>query len=57
MYLVFDQYLDLYKSNLVIDTFTLVTHVGGLIGFCKEVLWISFIIFSGYEFVKRFFSV
>ena len=54
MYLIFDQSVDLYKSNLVIDTTALLTHLGGDIGFCKEVLWILFIIFSAFEYARRY---
>ena len=54
MYLIFDQSVDLYKSNLVIDIFALLTHLGGDVGFCKEVLWILFIIFSGFDYARRY---
>ena len=57
LYLVLDQTVDLYKSNLVIDTFSLFTHVGGIMGFCKEILWILLIIFSGFDYARRYFSV
>ena len=56
MYLIFDQTVDLYKSNLVVDTFTLFTHVGGEMGFCKEILWILFTIFNGFEYVRRYIT-
>ena len=54
MYLIFDQSVDLYKSNLVINTPALLTHLGGDIGFCKEVLWILFLIFSAFEYARRY---
>ena len=57
LYLIFDQTVDLYKSNLVVDTFTLFTHVGGIMGFCKEILWILLIISSGFEYARRYYSV
>ena len=40
MFLIFDQVVELYKSHLVIDNFTLFTRLGGEVGFCKEILWV-----------------
>ena len=54
MFLIFDQSVDLYKSNLVVSTSGLLTRIGGDMGFCKEILWIIFIIFSGFEIAKSF---
>ena len=54
MFIIFDQSVDLYKSNLVVDTFSLLTRLGGDVGFCKEILWILFIILSGFEFGRSF---
>ena len=39
MYLVFDQVVDVSRSQLVVDGLTLLNRLGGTIGFCKELLW------------------
>ena len=44
MFLVFDQLVDVSRSQLVINTFSLLNRLGGYIGFCKEILWITLLI-------------
>ena len=54
MFLIFDQSVDLYKSNLVVSTSGLLTRIGGDMGFCKEIFWLLFILFSGFEIARSF---
>ena len=44
MFLVYEQIVEVSRSQLVINTFTLVNRLGGCIGFCKEILWLTLLI-------------
>lgn len=44
MFLVYEQIVEVSRSQLVINTFTLVNRLGGYIGFCKEILWLTLLI-------------
>ena len=57
MFLIFDQVVDVFKSHLVIDTFTLFTRLGGDVGFCKEIIWVIFITISIGQYARKYLSV
>lgn len=44
MFIIYDQIVDVSRSQLVINTFTLVNRLGGCIGFCKEILWLTLLL-------------
>ena len=44
-YIRFDPIVDIYKSRLEVNIFTLFIRLGGIIGFCKNLLWV--ILLSG----------
>ena len=52
MFIVYDQVVDVTRSQLVIDTFTLVNRLGGCIGFCKEILWMTLLLAGITNIVK-----
>ncbi len=39
-YIRFDPIVDIYKSKLEVNIFTLFIRLGGIIGFCKNLLWV-----------------
>ena len=56
LFIVFRQEVDVVRTQLVINTFNLVTRIGGLIGFCKEVLWIILLTAGTYQFFLKMSS-
>ena len=44
-YIRFDPVVDIYKSKLEVNIFSLFIRLGGIIGFCKNLLWV--LLFSG----------
>ena len=46
MFIIYDQIVEVSRAQLVINTFTLVNRLGGTVGFCKEILWLS-LLFGG----------
>ena len=53
MFIVYDQVVDVTRSQLVIDTFTLVNRLGGCIGFCKEILWLTLLLAGITNIIKK----
>ena len=53
MFIVYDQVVDVTRSQLVIDTFTLVNRLGGCIGFCKEILWLTLLLAGISDIIKK----
>ena len=53
MFIVFDQKVEVVKTQLVINMLSLVNRMGGIIGFCKEVLWILLILTGAYTAWKK----
>ena len=53
MFIVYDQVVDVTRSQLVIDTFTLVNRLGGCIGFCKEILWLTLLLTGITNIIKK----
>ena len=39
MFLIFDPVVKIYKSQLIVDTLTLFTRLGGILGLCKNLIW------------------
>ena len=44
MFIIYDQIVEVSRAQLVINTFTLVNRLGGTVGFCKEILWLSLLV-------------
>ena len=40
MFIIYDPVVDIVRSRLVINSFTLLTRLGGTIGITKELLWL-----------------
>ena len=57
MFLVFDQVVDVSRSQLVVDGFTFVNRLGGTIGFCKELLWTVLLIWTAFSIGKKFMNM
>ena len=57
MFIVYDQVVDVTRSQLVIDTFTLVNRLGGCIGFCKEILWVTLLLAGISNIIKKLHGV
>ena len=53
MFIIYDQVVDVTRSQLVIDTFTLVNRLGGCIGFCKELLWVTLLLAGITNIIKK----
>ena len=53
MFIIYDQVVDVTRSQLVIDTFTLVNRLGGCIGFCKEILWVTLLLAGITNIIKK----
>ena len=57
MFIVFDQVVDVSRSQLVVDGFTFVNRLGGTIGFCKELLWIVLMFGTAFTLGKKFLKM
>ena len=53
MFIVFDQKVEVVNTQLDINMLSLVNRMGGIIGFCKEVLWILLILTGAYTAWKK----
>jgi hypothetical protein len=42
----------LSKTQLVVDGFTLFNRIGGIIGFCRNILWLLFLFSGLYKIVE-----
>ena len=57
MFIVFDQMVDVSRSQLVVDGFTFVNRLGGTIGFCKELLWTVLLFGTAFTIGKKFWKM
>ena len=57
MFIVFDQVVEVSRSQLVVDGFTFVNRLGGTIGFCKELLWIVLMLGTAFTIGKKFLKM
>ena len=52
LWIAFDQFAMLSKTQLVVDGFTLFNRIGGIIGFCRNILWLLFLLSGLYKIVE-----
>ena len=52
-YIRFDPIVDIYKSKLEVNIFTLFIRLGGIIGFCKNLLWVLLLSGSIFSLWKK----
>ena len=53
MFIIYDQVVEVSRSQLVTNTFSLVNRLGGCIGFCKEILWVALLLGGAVTWVQH----